>query len=141
MIIRQATIQDSISIQRLLAQLGYPNLDEVEVHQKIKRHSLENYHLLVGEIDHEVVSFISLHWFELLHIKGKLGRITAFCADEFFRSQGIGRRLLEAAENFLVKQGCTKIEVTSNIKRIRTHEFYLSRGYEEDSRRFTKYFK
>ena len=140
MIIRQAAIQDSIFIKRLLIQLGYPDLTEEDVRKKIACYAEQNYHLLVAEIDQEVVGFISLHWFDFFHSLGKIGRISAFCVDEHFRSQQIGRQLLEAAEVFLRQQGCSKIEVTSNIRRTRTHEFYLKRGYIEDSKRFRKYF-
>lgn len=141
MVIRNATIQDVEAIRQLLIQLGYSDLQEDDIAEKIRRYSSEHYRLLVGEVDHVVVGFISLHWFDIFHSEGMIGRISAFCIDESFRSQGFGRQLLEAAEIALVKQGCTKIEVTSNIRRLRTHEFYLSRGYQEDSRRFTKYFK
>jgi len=141
MVIREANIQDVLAIQRLLAQLGYPDLPEEAVLEKINRYHSKDYRVLVGETDLNVIGFISLHWFEIFHSTGKIGRISAFCIDELFRSEGFGRLLLEAAEIFLVKQGCKKIEVTSNIRRIRTHEFYLERGYGEDSRRFTKYFK
>ncbi len=141
MTIRKAIPDDAIAVQRLLAQLGYPNLTEQGVAEKINAYSKSSYCILVGEVDFNVVGFISLHWFEIFHSAGTIGRISAFCIDEFFRSQGFGRQLLEAAETFLIKQGCTKLEVTSNIRRVRTHEFYLDRGYGEDSRRFTKYVK
>ena len=141
MIIRKATPDDAIAVQGLLAQLGYPDLTEKHVAEKIDAYNKSSYCVLVGEVDFSVVGFISLHWFEIFHSKGTIGRISAFCVDELFRSQGLGRQLLEAAETFLVTQGCTKLEVTSNIRRVRTHEFYLDRGYGEDSRRFTKYVK
>lgn len=141
MIIRKATTDDATAIRRLLAQLGYPDLSEQGVAEKISAYSKASYSILVGEVDLNVVGFISLHWFEIFHSAGMIGRISAFCVDELFRSQGLGRQLLDAAEAFLIKQGCTKLEVTSNIRRVRTHEFYLDRGYGEDSRRFTKYVK
>lgn len=141
MVIRKAIPQDANAIQQLLFQLGYPDLREEAVLEKIKTYSSEDYQVLVCEVDANVIGFISLHWFEIFHSSGKIGRISAFCVDETFRSQGLGRKLLEEAESFLVKQGCKKIEVTSNSRRIRTHEFYLERGYGEDSRRYTKYFK
>jgi hypothetical protein len=38
----------------------------------------------------------------------------------------------------LFDQGCIKIEVTSNNRRARAHDFYLKLGYVEDARRFMK---
>lgn len=139
--IRQATTDDATTVQRLLVQLGYPDLSALDVAAKIRAYGESSYCILVGEVDSNVIGFISLHWFEIFHSAGPIGRISAFCVDEVFRAQGFGRQLLEAAENFLIKKGCTKLEVTSNIRRVRTHEFYLARGYGEDSRRFTKYVK
>jgi GNAT superfamily N-acetyltransferase len=141
MIIRQATSADSTGIKSLLAQLGYPGLTEDEVKAKIKTYTSGSYNLLVTEVDGEVIAFISLHVFEIFHSKGLIGRISAFCVDENFRSKGIGAKLLQAAEDFFIKSGCSKIEVTSNAKRTRTHQFYLNLAYEEDSRRFVKYVK
>jgi GNAT superfamily N-acetyltransferase len=139
MIIRKADSRDSSSIKKLLIQLGYPGLSIDETHKKISDYDRDSYHLLVSEVENEVAGFISLHWFDIFHSPGKMGRITAFCVDEKFRSQGIGQKLLKASEEFLVSKGCTKIEVTSNEKRIRTHQFYPKVGYTEDSRRFVKY--
>ncbi len=139
MLIRQAHSSDARSISKLLAQLGYPDIHEEMAKEKIKIHTTEGYHLLVAEIDSQVVGFIALHWFELMHWKEKIGRMTAFCVDENFRSQGVGKQLLKASETFLKDKGCVKFEVTSNVRRTRTHGFYLNNGYVEDSKRFVKY--
>jgi len=140
-LIRQATIHDVRDIQSLLAQLGYPDLTQKEVAQNIQSYSQEGYRLLVAEVDKKVIAFIALHWFDLMHWKGKMGRITAFCVDEHYRSKGIGKKLMVETEKLLFDLGCVKLEVTSNERRKRTHEFYLNLNYKEDSRRFVKYRK
>jgi GNAT superfamily N-acetyltransferase len=138
MIIRSAKENDVLSLKRLLVQLGYAQRDELEIQQAITQHEQEGYQLLVAEVDQEVVGFISLHWFDLFHRPEKLGRISAFCVDERFRSRGIGKRLLEETENIFRANGCARIEVTSNSRRTQAHQFYLNRGYTEDSKRFVK---
>lgn len=137
--IRSATPSDAKEIQQLLAQLGYPDFSEQQVGEKIKLHQQSGYQILVSENEGKVTGFIALHWFELMHWQGQMGRITAFCINENHRATGIGTRLLKAAEEFLLARGCVKFEVTSNIRRTRTHGFYLKNGYVEDSRRFVKY--
>lgn len=139
MVIRRARLTDASAVSSLLAQLGYPDLDSDDAKDKIRIHKQPGYCMLVGEVKGKVIGFISLHWFELAHWKGKMGRITSFCIDENFRSKGIGAQLLEAGETLLRRQQCIKIEVTSNHRRVRAHEFYLRLGYTEDSRRFVKY--
>jgi len=137
MIIRQGLLADSPSIDKLLTQLGYPQPGDESV-DAIKSYNSEGYHLLVGEIDSIVVGFISLHWFDMFHMRGKIGRITGICVIEEKRSLGIGQELLLAAEEFLKFKGCVKVEVTTHLKRILTHEFYLKNGYIIDSKRFIK---
>lgn len=139
MVIRQASLSDAFYIQQLLGQLGYPDASLEMVSQKIQLHDGGDYHLLVAEHESEVIAFISLHRFEFLHAQGKIGRITAFCVEERYRSKGVGKLLLAAAEKHLIEQGCTKLEVTSNLARERTHQFYLQNGYVIDSKRFVKY--
>lgn len=139
MVIRPAQPQDSKFVKDLLAQLGYSDLSLDDVDEKIKSHTLPGYAMLVIEDNGVVVGFIALHWFELAHWKGKMGRITSFCIEEKVRSQGIGLSLLKAGEEILREAGCAKLEVTSNQRRQRAHEFYLKNGYVEDSKRFVKY--
>jgi GNAT superfamily N-acetyltransferase len=139
MTIRVATRSDSASIKHLLAQLGYPDITLEEAERNIAKHQSEGYACLVAEIDDRVVGFIALHCFDLLHWKEKIGRISSFCVADSYRSKGIGGMLLDAGEEWLIANGCAKIEVTSNARRTRAHQFYLNLGYVEDSRRFVKY--
>ena len=137
MIIRQGKLADSSSIHQLLEQLGYPQHDD-KVAQAIELYNKESYHLLVVEDDSMIAGFASLHWFDMFHSRGKMGRITAICIQDELRSKGIGHKLLLASEEFLKLKGCTKIEVTCNLKRTLTHEFYTKNGYTIDSKRFIK---
>jgi GNAT superfamily N-acetyltransferase len=137
MTIRTAKQSDAKSIKDLLSQLGYPDLSEQDIIEKLARHEQPYYRVLVAE-EGQIVAFASLHWFEMLHRKGHIGRVTAFCVDEKFRSRGIGQILLKACEDVLKKEGCQRLEVTSNVKRTQAHRFYLKSGYLEDSLRFVK---
>jgi GNAT superfamily N-acetyltransferase len=139
--IRQAIADDAKYIRSLLAQLGYPDFSEADAMEKIELYSKPGYRMLVS-VDREakVVGFIALHWFDLAHWKGMMGRITAFCIDEKIRGHGIGQQLLRAGEVVLHEQGAIKIEVTSNERRTDAHKFYLKAGYIEDSKRFVKYY-
>ena len=138
MIIRQAAQHDRSALHDLLTQLGYPPAGDRFILQKIEIYSADGYHLLVCELEGKTVGFISLHWFDMFHSVQKMGRITALCVSDHVRDQGIGGMLLKEAEKFLTLKDCSKVEVTTNFKRTRTHEFYLKNGYSEDSRRFIK---
>ncbi len=136
--IREATIPDGASLQKLLDQLEHP-LSEQEVIQKINNYKVPYYHLLVIEVEKQIVGFASLHWYDVFYDVGFVGRITAFCIDARFRSKGIGGALLFAAEDFLKKQGCIRVEVSSNERRTGAHHFYLKNDFSINSKRFIKH--
>ncbi len=137
--IRPVELQDAPAIQNLLKQLGYPDFTPAQAAERIQLHRSPGYTMLVAVVGDQVVAFSALHWFHLAHWHGSMGRITAFCVDAEFRSQGVGQQLLGACESFLFEKGCLKLEVTSNERRDRAHQFYRKAGYLEDSRRFVKY--
>ncbi|HNP75834.1 MAG: GNAT family N-acetyltransferase [Cyclobacteriaceae bacterium] len=139
--IRLVEFRDAPAIQGLLAQLGYPDFTTAQAEERIQLHQASGYAMLVAVAQNQVVAFAALHWFQLAHWHGPMGRITAFCVDAGFRSQGVGQQLLGACEAFLFSKGCLKLEVTSNERREKAHQFYRKAGYTEDSRRFVKYAK
>jgi N-acetylglutamate synthase-like GNAT family acetyltransferase len=141
MTIRDATNADSPAIQGLLEQLGHPELQLEDIHRNLEKHRDPDYRILVAEIDGHVVAFVALHCFHLLHWRERIGRVSSLCVEDGFRSKGVGRQLLHAGEEWLTGKGCARIEVTSNARRLRAHQFYLNLGYTEDSRRFVKYRK
>lgn len=137
MIIRPGRTEDSSELIKLLDQLGHP-LQASEVVSAIEIFSGESYHLLVCEIESRTVGFIALHWFYKFHSIHKTGRITAFCVDESQRNGGIGGSLLAAAEDYFKDIGCRAVEVTTNMQRVHTPDFYRKHGYAEHSRHFVK---
>ena len=138
LIIRDAVESDAVAINSLLVQLGYADIGVETTTRKILDHRRPGYLLLVGEWQGNVIAFIALHWYDLLHYHKKAGRITSFCVDENHRSHGFGLALLTQAERFLFAQGCVRVEVTSNLRRTRAQAFYLDNGYQEVSRHFVK---
>ncbi|HET9426884.1 MAG TPA: GNAT family N-acetyltransferase [Allosphingosinicella sp.] len=93
---------------------------------------------LVARLGDELVGLITWHVTPVLHRPQPVGRITYLAVAEKVRRQGVGRRLVEAAEARLYEQGCGDIEVTSNIKLTTAHKFYRTLGFERTSYRFRK---
>lgn len=136
--IREAESKDAPDMSRLLQQLGYPTFDSAAL-EKIQDYSKDGYKLFVAESGETVIGFISIHWYITLHHPAPIGRITALCVDERQRKSGIGTSLLERAEDYFRTVGCFKIEVTSNLKRLETHRYYVQVGYQEMSKHFVKF--
>jgi len=92
----------------------------------------------VAEQDGSVVGFLSFDSEPAFHREGRIGTITAMCVDENARGKGIGRKLIEQAEDFAKESGCIRVAVASGLQRHETHRFYLDLGYEEKTKRFVK---
>ncbi len=122
----------------LLGQLGYP-AELGEVRKKISALSASRSDCIwVAQSGEKVVGLLAFHLTPLFHAPGNLGRITTLVVDENFRGKGIGRLLVETAENWGWDRDCTRIEVTSGDWRSQAHHFYLDRGYAMESKRFIK---
>ena len=110
-------------------ELGYRVTDE-SIRQKLLAISdSAGDAVLAAVLDQRVVGCISLHAFLMLHVEGRLGRITSFVVTSQVRSQGIGAVLLDAAHGWFESTGCTTFELTSGGQRMRAHQFYESHGY------------
>ena len=74
----------------------------------------------------------------MLHRAKPIRRISALVVDARYRSKGIGRAIVDAAEQMFRDAGCGSVEVTSNMRRTDAHAFYARLGYELTSARFIK---
>lgn len=74
----------------------------------------------------------------ILHRPRSVGRITSLAVDPSARDPGLGRALVEAAEEAQARDGCGMVEVTSHVRRPEPHELYRHLGYERTSLRFAK---
>src|SRR5689334_22067081 len=129
MIIREADEKDAEVLSLLLAQLGYPASRE-EGAGRIRLYQQDGYKLIMGEVSNNVIGFIALHWYHAVHHPRPIGRVVAFCIDETYRSKGIGSQMLKFAEDFFQVRKCVKVELTSNLRRKESHEYYFRKGYQ-----------
>ena len=59
------------------------------------------------------------------------GRILVLIVDEKFRGIGIGKSLVQVAENWIISRGASTILVNSGTQRQAAHNFYEQLGYTE----------
>lgn len=136
-LIRLATAGDAAELARLLSPLGYP-LTADDVTAVWKAWAAEGNFALVVQGEDTLLGTITLHRMMVLHRPKPVGRITSLVVDPSARGQGLGRALMRAAEDALVRAGCGLLEVTSHARRVEAHSFYRHLAFEQTSFRFAR---
>lgn len=128
--IRRAGRRDLADLVRLSDQLGYP--------QPARSIQLRFMRILRARRDHRIFVAVDkagvvrgwIHAFvdKLLHTGPRM-EIGGLSVDEACRGRGIGRALLERAEQWARVKGCSPIIVHTNVVREQAHDFYEKSGY------------
>jgi GNAT superfamily N-acetyltransferase len=135
--IRIAKPGDAVKLTKLIHYLGH-EIDEKSVRKNIKALARLKEEPLVATIDKKIVGLCGVHKTVTIHRDAPLGRITILVVAEEEQGRGLGRMLVDAAEQWCRKNGCKLVEVTSNDRRAEAHTFYRHLGYERTSIRFFK---
>ena len=140
MLIRTLQKQDDAILVNLILELGYQmTLDEVKKQYDMLRIH-PDYETLVIEKNGTVVGFAGLCKAYFFEAPGNYARILAFVVSESVRQQGIGRKLLQACEQWAMEQGCNTITLNSGnrAEREAAHRFYTENGFLAKSTGFSK---
>lgn len=84
------------------------------------------------------VGYLSCHVQNLLHHGGLVGEIQELYVNENGRGHGIGKLLVEKAEEIAKARGVLQLEVTSRLTREDAHRFYEREGFNFTHKKFTK---
>lgn len=154
--IRPATPADFPAIERIyhrayrgLEEYAYESHWTPEEREKHTREYLgwayeeepEGFFVAVEETSGQIVGFVSVHtWGEG---RGRRAEVIEVAVDPDRQGHGLGRRLLDHAENYAQERGCTKIQLWVGSENERALRIYRQRGYREASRyeRWTKMWK
>jgi RimJ/RimL family protein N-acetyltransferase len=129
--VRRARMTDAAAVSELLTGLGYPHgRDDAEARLRVWAGDAQGV-VLVAERDGRVVGFVAVHALPYFQRSGYFARVTALAVDPERRRGGIGRQLLDGAEEWAVSHGCHEIEITSSRRRTDAHAFYRHLGYED----------
>lgn len=135
--LREAVAADAEHIAALIDQLGYPVSAE-DVAERLNLIEASGQKVLVAELDGRAIGCLSTSTMTVLHRPAPVGRISMMVIAEDLRGQGIGAKLVAAAERTLRDKGCQLVEVTSNLRRTDAHRFWERIGYDRTSVRFAK---
>ncbi|MBW4085615.1 GNAT family N-acetyltransferase [Paenibacillus sp. S150] len=132
--IRKCGLNDLERVTALLREFGYPTTLSV---MKERMEDMENDPFnctLVAELDNEVVGMVGLRKVRSYYKHAEcITEITALIVAEELRGNGLGKRLVSAAEDWARQQGCCQLFLRSGnrVERAPAHAFYRHIGFEK----------
>jgi GNAT superfamily N-acetyltransferase len=135
--LRDARAADAPRLVELIRILGH-EIDEKSLRKNITVMKKTGELPLVATLGKQVVGLCGVSARVMIHRAAPIGRISPLVVAEEAQGHGIGRMLVDAAEEWCRKRGCKLMEVTSNDRRAQAHAFYRHMGYERTSIRFAK---
>lgn len=132
--IRKCGMRDLEQVTALLREFGYPTTPGV-MKERMETMEQDPYHCtLVAELDNEVVGMIGLRQVKSYHKDAESKtEITSLIVAEERRGNGLGKRLVGAAESWAREKGCCQLYLRSGnrIERAPAHAFYRHIGFEK----------
>ena len=126
--IRDITIDDAEAAARLSGELGYPVSTE-EMRGRLQRlKCLQDRAVYVACLSTGVAGWIDVGMVHHLQAE-TYAEIGGLVVASEARSKGIGRQLLERAEQWARDRGVYRVVVRSQVKREDAHRFYEREGY------------
>lgn len=129
-VVRRARKEDAAAIAELSGQLGYPSTKE-QVERRLVHVLADSAHTLF------VAEMTGGHIGGWLHVFGyhvvesdPRAEVGGLVVDEAQRGAGIGRLLMQNAENWAREKGYAAVGLRSNIVRHDAHAFYQRIGYK-----------
>jgi GNAT superfamily N-acetyltransferase len=142
--IRTASHDDAPAVASLLGELGYPT-DAESVRARMIRvlranadNPSDSVFVASASDDADVIGMLSVHRFSALHDDADVALITALVVAERARGLGVGRQLVDRAIETARGWGCTRLLVTTHVRRADAHAFYERIGFALTGRRYVK---
>lgn len=143
MLIREAAPDDWEAVADLLAELGRPDVrasgEEAagrEVYHSYLRRA--DVVALVADDGGKILGFLDMEYRARLNFTTPQAWIPDLVVQEDSRSGGIGRALLNRAEELAGERGCWGMTLESAAWRDRAHAFYVREGWNDTGKSFTK---
>lgn len=135
--IRTAVAADAPALAALIEQLGYPATVSAVEHRLARLAISGGDEVLLAECAGVGVvgALVLQHRATLVHDED-VAQVTTLVVDERRRGAGIGSRLLRAALVRAREWGCSRVVVTTHLRREEAHRFYERHGFEHTGRRY-----
>ena len=140
LIIREAEQSDIFDLTALMNELGYnTTVGEMKVRfDNIRNHS--DYKTFIATGDTQILGMVGLTKNYFYEQNGIYVRVLALVTHSKFRQMGIGKKLMDIAENWAREIGAEKVFLNCGNREERAiaHLFYKKIGYEVKSSGFVK---
>ena len=115
-------------LKNLMAELGY-SVELIDLENNINTIHKNGGEIFIAENQNNVIGSVCVILDARL-AEGIYAEVVSLIVSENYRRKGIGKILVEKAENWARKR-VNKIRVRANEIRESTHSFYISQGYKE----------
>jgi ribosomal protein S18 acetylase RimI-like enzyme len=136
--IRAAGKADAAALAQLMTELGYPTRSS---EMEMRLESILNdskYRTFVAVKNGEVCGMIGTCALYSHEHNSPGGRILALVVSEAVRGSGVGKELIQVAENDFINRNITRIALNTRFQREAAHQFYERLGYVKNGFRFVK---
>lgn len=113
-----------------------PHLVKEKFLSLIREHMEHHQYQLVYLKQLEIKAVMGIRVGSWLHT-GKYLEVEEFITAEPFRSQGLGRLMLDWAKAFAKQEGCNQVRLVSGIAREKAHFFYEREGMKFEAKYFS----
>jgi len=121
--IRPARAEDAGRIAELSGQLGYPAAEE-DIRRRLAAIEQDGRGVVyVAEADGQAIGWVHVYSAPQLE-SDPHAEIGGLVVDEAHRGCGVGRLLMQEAEDWAREHGCREVRVRSNVIREQAHIFY-----------------
>jgi GNAT superfamily N-acetyltransferase len=129
-VLRQMRPEDAGAVASLTTQLGYASTeDEIRRRYDLIKDRWDARLFVAQHADSAIVGWVHVQATYLLECDTR-AEIWGLVVNETARGSGVGRRLMEAAEEWALMRGLDVIVVRSNYLRTAAHGFYEHLGYK-----------
>lgn len=127
-VVRQVEIADAPAVAALSGVLGYP-VEAATMQRRLEDvRDCEERAVFVAEDEGELLGWVEAAEHNIL-VAGGVCEICGLVVAEGRRARGVGRRLMQAAEEWARGRGLNQVTLRSNVVRPESHAFYERIGY------------
>jgi predicted N-acetyltransferase YhbS len=127
-VIRDARAADAAAIANLTRQLGY-DVTEAEAVERLARMLLrDDQRIFVADRDGRVVGWVHAVLAQYIDTDAFV-MIGGLVVDRDHRRMGVGQALMNHAEAWAARHGCSMVHLSSSASRRAAHQFYETLGY------------